>query len=69
MATYEDFHPPSLKFVSWSTSTQPNVATAGFQTIMNASFDDFKKLDIRVGKIVEVEDFPEARKRRKTLLI
>ena len=44
-------------------------ATDGFQTIMNASFDDFKKLEIRVGKIVEVEDFPEARKRRKTLLI
>ena|SRR3989338_4799506 len=27
-----------------------------------ATFDDFQKLDIRVGKIVEVEDFPEAKK-------
>lgn len=26
------------------------------------TFDDFQNLDIRVGKIVEVEDFPEARK-------
>ena len=27
-----------------------------------ATFDDFQKLDIRVGKILDVEDFPEAKK-------
>lgn len=27
-----------------------------------ASFDDFSKLDIRIGKIIEVEDHPTARK-------
>lgn len=26
------------------------------------SYDDFEKVDIRVGKIVDVQDFPEARK-------
>jgi len=27
-----------------------------------ATMDDFRKLDIRVGKIMEVEDYPQARK-------
>lgn len=29
---------------------------------MTASFDEFMKIDIRAGTIIEVDDFPEARK-------
>lgn len=32
------------------------------KTTNMATIDDFKKLDIRVGKIIDVQDFPEAKK-------
>ena len=34
-----------------------------------ATYDDFEKLDIRVGRIVDVQDFPEARKPAYKLVI
>lgn len=33
------------------------------------TYDDFAKLDIRVGKIVDVQDFPEARKPAYKLVV
>ena len=33
------------------------------------TYEDFEKLDIRLGKIVEVRDFPEARKPAYKLLV
>ena len=36
---------------------------------MEITFDDFNKIDIRIGTIIEVNDFPNARKPAYQLLI
>lgn len=40
-------------------SKKPDLEESGTQMI---TFDDFAKVDVRVGRITKVEDFPEARK-------
>lgn len=37
--------------------------------IQEISFEDFEKLDLRIGTIIEVKDFPKARKPAYQLLI
>lgn len=32
-----------------------------FTNVIMISFNDFQKVDIRVGKVINVESFPEAR--------
>lgn len=39
------------------------------QNCMNISWNDFEKIDMRVGTIMEVNDFPKARKPAYQLLI
>jgi methionyl-tRNA synthetase len=50
-------HTPSSVSPSGGRASSPSERTRGEATI-----DDFKKLDIRVGKIIEALDFPEAKK-------
>ncbi|MFI5164146.1 MAG: methionine--tRNA ligase [Bacteroidia bacterium] len=45
-----------------ATKPKSSVASPQSSDIMKASIDDFKKLDIRVGRIIEALDFPEAKK-------
>lgn len=49
----------------------PNIQliTRGITPMIMISFDDFQKVDVRVGEIVEVLDFPEARKPAYKLII
>jgi tRNA-binding protein len=51
---------PREEIVHGSTAVHSSCATAPSLTGM-ATIDDFNKIDMRVGRVTRVEDFPEAR--------
>lgn len=44
-------------------------STTGCDGNMTITFEDFQKVDLRVGRVVQVEEFPEARKPSYKLVI
>jgi tRNA-binding protein len=51
-----------LRFLPWEQATRVQISATPSSERM-ISIEDFQRVDVRVGRIIDVQDFPEAKKK------